>query len=457
MNKMIHYVLIFSVIIIMGVAFFWLKSVPKIVVSSEKALIDEPVEISISNLSANELVTIEASCKDKDSNIWISHATFQADEKGIVNVAKQAPLSGSYNDIDPMGLFWSMMPANKEASYFSSNKPAIEVSLTLLSEEKRKANKTIYRLLISPNVEKRDVREQGIVGTLFYPKHAQKCPGIIVVSGSDGGIPKTTAQLIASHGYTVLALAYFAAEGLPNDLESIPLEYFQSAMQWFKKQAEVDEKRIALFGSSRGGELVLLLAATFPQAMNAVIAYMPSGLIYGGFPQYDKPAWTYKNLPIPFMHVPSREEFVEAAKAGKIPFHRGTFEDPYEISYNFLYGIKFFCKDIETATIPVENIRCPILLISGEDDKMWPSNLYCNLITERLNKKGSSIERKHLNFPGAGHGFEFPYVPASSQPFYHPIGKFWCTLGGTVKGNALASKHAWAGVLNFLDETLNKN
>ena len=30
---------------------------------------------------------------------------------------------------------------------------------------------------------------------------------------------------------------------------------------------------------------------------------------------------------------------------------------------------------IRDAAIPVERIRCPLLLVSGDDDAMWPSTL----------------------------------------------------------------------------------
>ena len=443
-----------AVIILACIVFLWQKSKPKILVTPAKALIDVPVEISISNLSPHEHIALEASCKDKDNNVWISHVTFQANDKGVVNVATQAPFSGSYKEIDPMGLFWSMTPTNRKAPFFSSDKSELEILLSVFSQNKLRAQKTAYRLLISPDIEKRQIREQGIVGTLFFPKNTKRGPGVIVVSGSDGGISKTTSQLLASHGYVVLALGYFAVEGLPDKLENISLEYFQNAMQWFKKQSEVGESSIALFGGSRGGELVLLLATTFPKEMDAVIAYVPSSLIYGGFPQHNNLAWIYKNSPIPFMPSPRNEEILNAIKEGKMTFHKGTFEDPYEITSNFLYGMNKFHKAIEAATIPVENIRCPILIFSGEDDKMWPSSLYGKLIIERLDKKRSSIERKHLHFSGAGHGFEFPYVPSTDSPYYHSIGKFWCTLGGTAEGNARASKESWEEVLDFLKKHL---
>lgn len=74
--------------------------IPQIVVKLEDALLDEPVEIVISNLPAKVPITLESSIKGKNNNVWVSRATFQANDKGIVNVAAQAPLSGSYKGID---------------------------------------------------------------------------------------------------------------------------------------------------------------------------------------------------------------------------------------------------------------------------------------------------------------------------------------------------------------------
>ncbi len=456
MTKKLFITLLSCMFIVLGFIFLYGRITPKIYITPEKPLIDEPVEISISNLSANAQITIEASCKDKDNNAWTSRATFQADDKGMVNVAKQAPISGSYNGIDPMGLIWSIAPADKEILQRTGQLNTNEILLSIFSKGKLRAQKTIHRLAVSPNVERREIREEGIVGTLFYPKNIKNGLGVIVVGGSGGRIPEDISQLLASHGYTVLALGFFRVEGLPKSLENIPLEYFQNAMQWFKKQPQVDKNHVAICGRSRGGELVLLLAATFPQEMQAVIAYVPSGIVWAGMSDGDKPAWTDKGQPIPFIKRPSDEEMLEATKQGLIPNHKGTFDDPEENTSNFLYLMKKFSNDIEAATIPVEKIVCPILLISGQDDKMWPSTLFSNLVMERLDKKKSTILRKHFQFPNAGHGVQNPYGPTPGRPYYHQVAKSWMTVGGTSEGNARADKQAWQEVLGFLNETLNK-
>jgi len=41
---------------------------------------------------------------------WESQATFLTDTEGSVDVSTQQPFSGTYAQVDPMGLFWSMVP-----------------------------------------------------------------------------------------------------------------------------------------------------------------------------------------------------------------------------------------------------------------------------------------------------------------------------------------------------------
>jgi dienelactone hydrolase len=456
MKKIFNAALLLSTIILFSVLFFWLKGTPKIVVTPEHPLVDEPVEIVISNLPANQQAIIEASCKDKDNNTWSSRATFQTDDKGVVNVAKQAPISGSYNGVDPMGLFWSLTQTDKDpfknTLIAQSTLNLCKVLLSVFSGDKLQAQKIIDR--VWPDVESKDVREQSIVGTLCYPKSIKKMPGIITIHGA-GGVPDIgLAQLLASHGYTVLALVYFGAEGLPKNLSLIPLEYFQNAMRWLKKQPQVEGNKIAILGQTRGAELVLLLASLFPDEMSAGIAYSPSHLVYGDHSSNEKSAWTYKNKPVPFMPMLSDQEVLEGVKEGHITLHKGTIEDPILYTQFSLYHMKKISNKIkEVATIPVENIRCPILIISGDDDQQQASSVSGKSIMERLDSMGSRIKRKYVNYPNAGnHLLTFPYRSSIDLPFIYASS--WTIAGGTPEGNAHAIKQAWAGVLEFLDEVL---
>lgn len=47
--------------------------------------------------------------------------------------------------------------------------------------------------------------------------------------GGIGGLLEYRAGLLAAHGFAVLALAYFAYDDLPNQLQEVDLDYFEEA------------------------------------------------------------------------------------------------------------------------------------------------------------------------------------------------------------------------------------
>ena len=140
---------------------------------------------------------------------------------------------------------------------------------------------------------------------------------------------------------------------------------------------------------------------------------------------------------------------MEASRSKIIPFHEGTESDPYEIRELFLQ--RHQKRDVlSQAGIPVEKIRCPLLIFSAEEDKIWPSDLYGKQIMERLDEKNSPIQRNHISYSKVGHGIAAPY----NGPIYHPVGKFWCKLGGEPNANQQACESSWKAMLAFLKNTL---
>jgi len=83
-------------------------------------------------------------------------------------------------------------------------------------------------------VNMRVIRKNGVVAKLFLPDTSEPCPAIIVLHGSCGGFYEMAARIFAQEGYVALALAYFNADGVPNNLENIPLEYFLNAIKWLR-------------------------------------------------------------------------------------------------------------------------------------------------------------------------------------------------------------------------------
>src|SRR2546427_3379094 len=270
---------------------------PRIVVDQPVALYDAPLSIALEGFAPRTRVTVTATFQVAEATPWRSWAAFIADDGGRVAVTRQAPVAGTWEGLSPMGLFWSATPVPGK---WRSAPPdwVMWPSVARLRAEApgvAPAELTVERRLAGDGVSRRLVREAGVVGTLFLPPGDGPHPSVIVLGGSDGVISEHRAALVASHGYAALSLAYFGATDLPSELVNVPLEYFEHAVSWMQGQPWLRDGLLAVWGASRGGELALLLGATIP-AINAVIAYVASGVLHGPFEPHDPPdtppCWT---------------------------------------------------------------------------------------------------------------------------------------------------------------------
>lgn len=299
-----------------------------------------------------------------------------------------------------------------------------------------------------------DVNSDGIYGKFFRPSDHYLRPGIIVLGGSGGGLgwSEGMAQKIANEGYAVLALAYFRFASLPKALLNIPLEYIEKSFDWMAKQEGIDVRKLTLVGGSRGAELALLLATKFP-VVKAVICYAPSSVIWGacgGISSIGKSAWTYQNKPLkPIRMDFSFRVFYEHLKMGACLISRFPYrETPL---FTTILENKSAVKE---ALISVENIKGPVLLISGDDDQLSPSTLMSEMIIDRLRKYKHPFFFKHLICKGAGHAINLPDLPYEACPtkITNPLTHIVYDLGGDPDINASAGRLAWNEVVAFLKE-----
>ena len=416
-------------------------------VTPQRSLVDEPLRIEMSGLRPGQHVRLAAQQFDDDRRAWRSHAEFVADSHGSVDVAGQAPVAGSYDGVAPMGLIWSMAlpPDEPRLSAFTRRQPTpVEIEFTIDSEGAH-ASQHVERLLVADGVGRTVVREDGLVGTLFVPPGTGPHPVIVTLSGSGGGLSESAAALYASHGYAGLALAYFNMESLPQDLIGIPLEYFETAFDWIRRQERLDGNRIGVSGTSRGGELVLLLGSMFP-AIKAVVAYVPSGIVFGGIGRDGvrgaQAAWTYRGQPIPFLQPdvsklsPPPAPPAEGEAVRLTPYFVRNMEDS---------------EAVARVEIAVERINGPLLLISGRDDAMWPSTRLADLAHRRLEDHQFPHPYRHLHYEGAGHMIGTPYNPCTVVAARHALTGGLNAFGGTPRGYAAAREDSWREILNMLE------
>jgi dienelactone hydrolase len=109
---------------------------------------------------------------------------------------------------------------------------------------------------------------------------------------------------------------------------------------------------------------------------------------------------------------------------------------------------------IRQATIPVERINGAVLLISGEDDQMWPSTRMAQISMARLREHNFPHPYEHLSYSGAGHGIGIPYTPQTMIEVRHPVDGVLYTFGGNPESNAHATVDSWRRVTHFLRENL---
>jgi len=339
-----------------------------------------------------------------------------------------------------MGLFWSMTPneSKRGMDYFGQIHP-YRTTFTAETVEGFLATAQVERTMHASDLNMQSVREQGLVGTLFHPAPSGGYPGVLVLGGSEGGLPEPMAALLASHGYATLALAYHKVEPLPKTLVDIPLEYFATALAWMARQDTVLTDKLAVVGVSKGGELALLLGAKYP-VVKAVVGYVASSVVFQGLDMKHKiSSWSLQGQSLPFvpyyyttgMAMRSVWNALTHTPTPLLPVHSGYLPDQ---------------RIVEQATIPVEHIQGPALLFSGQNDQVWPSSTLAEMVMRRLKDYHHPYEDRHLNYEHAGHLLAIPNLPTHLPTLLSGL------LGGTPQGNARAANDAWSQTLLFLQE-----
>ncbi len=276
---------------------------------------------------------------------------------------------------------------------------------------------------------------QLFVANLFLPVCQKKCPVVLLVGGSGGGIDwqDYMGEILARHGFASVAVAYFGMQGTPKELDQIPLEYFQNVLAYIRSHPSLNFEQVGIAGNSKGAELALLMASHDP-AIRAVVAFAPSSVVWQSLPSsvaWDRAAdhlsrrssWKFKGQPlafVPYAAAHSTESLVD--------MYRRSL-DQHEL--------------VEKAAIPVEMIKGPILLLSGKKDTTWPSSQMSDMVEQRLRERNFAFPHEHIAYEDAGHmiAWKRTDIPATRR-------------GGTENGNRVAQDDAERRMLEFFGQYL---
>lgn len=402
----------------------------------QEIIYGEQVVVRVSNLAPGTDVVVRAQSHHsyKEGRAYVSHATYRADAHGVVDTRTAAPKEGTYDGADPDGLLWSMVEAAPPKG-LGSDPYAVTFLVDIGGEVK--AEKSLPRRAFAKGVKCRDVNDDGLVGYYCTPPGGEKRTPVLAFGGSEGGLFSGSwdAMSFASWGVPTLGVAYFNAPGLPKDLSKIPLEYFAKAMDWLDRQPEVRTGKTVVAGGSRGGELALLLGATYPR-ISAVIADVPSAFVWSSTTGSGA-AWTLAGVDLPA--VPS-------ARGAEPEFVTGPDgKDAYKTTPVFLADIaKASAAALDAATIRVEKIGGPVLMLAGEDDALWPSCEFTKRVMARLTSAGHVAMHgdEAKCYPDAGHAVSFVGSPTTDAMWAEIGDSGWFALGGTAKGIHAAKRDA---------------
>ena len=402
-------------------------------------LISRPFSLVVSGLPPGVEINLHTETLDGSGERWQAQATFLSSPEGRIDVAQMAPLAGSYSGADAQGLIWSLRPrADLRPLQFELPTGGFTVTVRAIQAGRVLAEASTVRQDRHPDLREEVVQEQGLFGTLFSPPPGTPLHGAVLsLGGSEGGLHSLGAALagfLASEGFVVLQLAYFGAPGLPEALINIPLEYFRSGLAYLRERPEVGSRRLSVTGVSKGAEAALLLGATYPEIVGAVVAVASSGLVFEGIDRegthpagLPMSSWSKGGQPLPYLPYPPHWT---AMFAGPPPFllmpvHRRAMTDASQ-------------GTLAAATIPAERVRGPVLLVTGGDDQVW--NAYELSLVAQRRREEAGLPVRHLSHPQAGHFLSVPGLPTDSFP----------QAGGEAWADAQLQLRAWALQLETL-------
>jgi dienelactone hydrolase len=431
---------------------------PLIVVDPARPLVDERFAVRLAGFPPRRRVTVRARMP-LDGGLWAASVTIRTDDDGTADLDSQRPLAGTYDTADTMGLVWSAERIGDRPAAHERTRTDGNVSLTATVGGRRVASATVERRFQREGVTVESVDHPKLVARLYEPPAAAvdddgHHPGVVLLGGSSGGFPsRRVASLLASRGYAVLALAYFGRDGLPDRLVEVPLEYVESAVEWLATRNHVRPDPLGVVGWSRGGELALL-AATRCDRLRTAVGYAPSSVTFQGNTLLTDPgsAWTADGEGVPYVPLARPTGFRCRAVAGWLQ------GQPLSVRPLFERGLAQASeKRVRAATIPVEEIGGPVLLVTGDDDRVWPADTLATRAMARLDAASYPHTYDHLRVPGAGHDIKVPYHPTTeraTRPFPLPGRPLALDMGGTPAGYARADAQAWERTLEVLDEGL---
>uniref|UniRef100_A0A4W4EKQ3 Acyl-CoA thioesterase 19 n=1 Tax=Electrophorus electricus TaxID=8005 RepID=A0A4W4EKQ3_ELEEL len=419
------------------------QACPLLSIKPTRGLVDEKLQIVVRNLRPKQAVTLHSVHQSEDKDFWEAFGHYVSDDNGTVTVAKDASLSGTYVGVEAMGLMWSLRPVPGSRTGLRFLKKDVLSPLVFhismydghvsqgFTQHTPLESLVIERWYMAPGVQRIDIRERGVRGTLFIPPGPGPFPGVLDMWGGGGGLVEYRAALLATHGFASMALEYLTS-GEFKKLK-VDVNYFEMAYQILQNHPMVRRDRLALCGLSLGSYVTLFMVATSKIIQPQCCVCISGSHVPPVKTSFYEILLDMKNITVKYFNIKTH---------------------PYLLSLVCMY---VFAHNEVLYNMQVGQITCPVLLMVGGDDQSWPTLESAEDMEQIMEKAGNRhLLQVHI-YPGAGHLIEPPYSPhhrATNFSLQGSKDKVLMLWGGQAKPHADAQEDSWEKTVAFLQQQL---
>jgi dienelactone hydrolase len=406
-------------------------------------LVDDPVVWRVEGVETGSSVRLRLSGTDAAGRDWRSEGHCRVGGDGKLEIA------------DPDDPWATMSPVDTDGPpvTFSSPEGTWRCRAVATSDE-GEASTTVIRLY-RRQVDSRELSGQGwrlwCYEPSARPEGSHPAPAVLVVSGSTGmAAMAPTARLLASRGYASAVLGYVQQPGLPDAMRAIPVEILADATDAFTALDAVDADRLVVWSVSVGTGLALsALSGAFPRPVRGVVAVSPTDVVWqalgAGGPPPKASSLSRDSQELPWLRMHGERLVGQMLVHALIRHVPGRRRSTAMRLYPAFDRTKTDPTTVAAATIPVERIDAPMLLVAGTGDAMWPSLAMARSIAERRREHGVGQDDELLVLPDTGHFIRPPATPTTVDRNADLVS------GGTPGGTAQGQRSAWTASLAFLD------
>ena len=418
---------------------------------------EDPLSIVVAGAPAGSRVELEVTGADLFGRNWRSTASFANPADGSVDLSTATPVGGDWTGADDTAPVWAMRFASTDHTPDLFVPPVDPWLVTVAVDVAGvgRAQQTVRRRAAATGVGLEPVQVDGLPGLLATPAGpapAGGWPAVACFGGSEGGFASQAenAALLASHGYLALAACWVPEDEAAKQIASIPLERFTAALGFLRGHEAGDAGRLGAMAISRGAEGLLAAVSRLGGAPQSLVLISPSSVSWqamgseGSVP--DLPSWTVGGQPVPWLGVPTGSLMPQLIRnAWQIgPDTRSHRPTLLRLRPAYEEGLHHGADMIDKAAIDAAALDCRLLVLTGDDDEVWPSD---RMAADLLERRGRETDQ-HQRYADAGHLIRLGNLPTDAQ---------WTGgihLGGTRAGQAAAQRDAVPRVLAFWRETL---